>query len=331
MTNLKPYNTFQISANCKQFIEITDLSQLNQCWEQHVFQEPFLIMGAGSNLLFTQDFEGTVIHLATKGITMLAENSTYVYIKVEAGEDWEDLIQYCVDHEYYGIENLTGIPGKVGSSPVQNIGAYGVEVKDTISQVYAYSLESQKMRLFTNQECQFAYRDSIFKNELNNKYIITSVVFELSKIKTFNVTYAALKNEVDKLENKPTLAEIRVLINEIRNSKLPDITKIGSAGSFFKNPIIKMDQWEFLKSKYPKLTGYVLENNQVKLAAAQLIDIAGWKGYREGDAGVYPLQALVLVNYGDATGKQILALCHKIQQSVFDNFQVQITPEVNIF
>lgn len=330
MTNLKPYNTFQISANCSRFFEISNLSQLNECFEKKIFQPPFLIMGAGSNLLFTQDFEGNVIHLTTKGITMLAENSSYVYLKVEAGEDWEDLIQYCVDHEYYGIENLTGIPGKVGSSPVQNIGAYGVEVKDTIYQVHAISLETEKLKIFTNQECQFAYRDSIFKNKLKNKYIITSVVFELSKIKSFNLEYAALKNEVEKHPIEPTLAEIRVLINDIRNSKLPDITKIGSAGSFFKNPIIAVEQWEQLKSKYPKLTGYVLDNNQVKLAAGQLIDMSGWKGYREGDAGVYPLQALVLVNYGAATGMQILGLCHKIQQSVMDNFQVQITPEVNI-
>lgn len=330
MFSLKPYNTFHIDAHCSNFVEISDLLKLPSCFRRNLFEEPFFILGGGSNVLFTQDFMGNVIHLTTKGITMLAENSTYVYLKVAAGEEWEDLVQYCIDRNYYGIENLTGIPGKVGSAPVQNIGAYGVEVKDTIFQVHAVCLATQKQRIITNYECQFGYRDSIFKNELKNKYLITYVVFELSKIKSFNFEYAALKNEVEKRFENPTLAQVRSLINEIRNSKLPDITKIGSAGSFFKNPIVSQEQWIQLKTEFPQLTGYELENQWVKLAAGQLIDLAGWKGYREGDAGVYPLQALVLVNYGDATGKQIFELCQKIQQSVFAKFQVAIYPEVNI-
>jgi UDP-N-acetylmuramate dehydrogenase len=330
MIDLTPYNTFHIAAKCTHFFEISNNEQMEECFSKGVFEEPFFIIGSGSNVLFTQDFLGNVVHLSTKGITMLAENSSYVYLKVAAGEDWEDLIQYCIDQNYYGIENLTGIPGKVGSSPVQNIGAYGVEVKDTIFQVHAYSLETHKLKIFTNQECQFGYRDSIFKNELKNKYLITHVVFELSKIKSFNFEYTALKNEVEKRFSDPSLAQVRTLINEIRNSKLPDITKIGSAGSFFKNPIVSKDQWVQLKAEFPQLTGYDIENQFVKLAAGQLIDLAGWKGYREGDAGVYPLQALVLVNYGNATGKQILELCQKIQKSVFEIFQVTISPEVNI-
>lgn len=330
MFQLKPFNTFHIDAQCSNFVEIRDLLKLPSCFRRNVFEEPFFILGGGSNVLFTQDFQGNIIHMTTKGITMLAENSSYVYLKVAAGEEWEDLIQYCIDRNYYGIENLTGIPGKVGSAPVQNIGAYGVEVKDTVFQIHAVCLETQKHKIITNQECQFGYRDSIFKNELKNKYLITYVVFELSKIKSFNFEYAALKNEVEKRFQKPTLAQVRTLINEIRNSKLPDITKIGSAGSFFKNPIVPQEQWVRLKSEFQQLTGYEIENQFVKLAAGQLIDLAGWKGYREGDAGVYPHQALVLVNYGDATGKQILELCQKIQQSVFEKFQVTISPEVNI-
>ncbi len=330
MFQLKPYNTFHIDAHCSNFVEINDLLKLPAYFRRNVFEEPFFILGGGSNVLFTQDFKGNIIHMTTKGITLLAENSTYVYLKVAAGEEWEDLVQYCIDRNYYGIENLTGIPGRVGSAPVQNIGAYGVEVKDTIFQVHAVCLETQKQKIITNYECQFGYRDSIFKNELKNKYLITYVVFELLKIKSFNFKYAALKTEVEKRFQNPTLVQVRDLILEIRNSKLPDISKIGSAGSFFKNPIVSKEKWIELKNDYPHLTGYEMENNQIKLAAGQLIDIAGWKGYREGDAGVYPLQALVLVNYGEATGIQILELCQKIQKSIFEKFQVTISPEVNI-
>lgn len=330
MINLKPYHTFQTEAYCNQLFEITDDLQIHNLIDQGVFKNRFLILGGGSNLLFTQNFDGVVVKMEPKGIEVLGENSSKVYVKVAAGEDWEDLIMYCMEHDYYGVENLTGIPGKVGSSPVQNIGAYGVEVKDTIFQVHAISLETKQKKVFSNDQCCFAYRDSIFKNELKNKWIITAVVFELSKIKQFNLEYAALKGELDKRYPNPTLQQLIALINEIRDAKLPDIKKIGSAGSFFKNPIIPKKHYESLKQNYSNLTGYETEPGFVKLAAGQLIDMAGWKGYREGDAGVYPLQALVLVNYGNATGKEIQNLYQKIQQSVLEKFQVAIVPEVNI-
>lgn len=330
MINLKPYHTFQTEAYCKQLFEITDDLQIHNLIDQGVFKNRFLILGGGSNLLFTQNFDGVVVKMEPKGIEVLGENSSKVYVKVAAGEDWEDLIMYCMEHDYYGVENLTGIPGKVGSSPVQNIGAYGVEVKDVIFQVHAISLETKQKKVFSNDQCCFAYRDSIFKNDLKNKWIITAVVFELSKIKQFNLEYAALKGELDKRYPNPTLQQLIALINEIRDAKLPDIKKIGSAGSFFKNPIIPKKHYESLKQNYSNLTGYETEPGFVKLAAGQLIDLAGWKGYREGDAGVYPLQALVLVNYGNATGKEIQNLYQKIQQSVLEKFQVAIVPEVNI-
>ena len=330
MINLKPYHTFQTEAYCNQLFEITDDLQIHNLIDQGVFKNRFLILGGGSNLLFTQNFDGVVVKMEPKGIEVLGENSSKVYVKVAAGEDWEDLIMYCMEHDYYGVENLTGIPGKVGSSPVQNIGAYGVEVKDVIFQVHAISLETKQKKVFSNDQCCFAYRDSIFKNELKNKWIITAVVFELSKIKQFNMEYAALKGELDKRYPNPTLQQLIALINEIRDAKLPDIKKIGSAGSFFKNPIIPKKHYESLKQNYSNLTGYETEPGFVKLAAGQLIDMAGWKGYREGDAGVYPLQALVLVNYGNATGKEIQNLYQKIQQSVLEKFQVAIVPEVNI-
>lgn len=330
MINLKPYNTFHIEAFCNQFFQITEVEQVLDLIRKGIFKNPFLILGGGSNVLFTQDFEGSVIQMNTKGIELIGENSSRVYLKVAAGEDWEDLIQYCVDHEYYGIENLTGIPGKVGSSPVQNIGAYGVEVKDTISQVHAISLENGQKKIFNNEQCRFGYRDSIFKNDQKNRWIITDVIFELSKIKKFNFEYAALKNAFTKDPKDLTIKEVREKIVEIRDSKLPNIDHIGSAGSFFKNPVVPKTQFEQLKLEFPNLTGYETAPDSVKLAAGQLIDMAGWKGYRDGDAGVYPKQALVLVNYGNATGKEIQKLFMEIQNSIWNLFQVRIVPEVNI-
>jgi UDP-N-acetylmuramate dehydrogenase len=288
MKSLKTYHTFQIDAQSEEIIEINDYNQIETLIKEGAFQRNFLILGSGSNILFTQDFPGSVIVMNTKGIHKIAENSTYVYLKVAAGEDWDHLTNYCVDNQYYGIENLIGIPGKVGSSPVQNIGAYGVELKDTLFQVHAVSLETGKKRIFTNEQCQFGYRNSVFKNELKNKYIITDVIFELSKIRSFHLDYAALNSEIQNMEQPLTLNMLKETILRIRNSKLPDIKEIGSAGSFFKNPIIRKSHFEKIKLEYPKLVSYPVDEQKVKLAAGQLIDLCGWKGYRQGDAGVYP-------------------------------------------
>lgn len=331
MKSLKNYHTFQIDAQSEEIIEIQDQNQIETLIREGVFQKRFLILGSGSNILFTQDFPGTVIIMNTKGIQKLAENSTYVYLKVAAGEDWDHFTQYCVDNQYYGVENLIGIPGKVGSSPVQNIGAYGVELKDTLFQVHALSLETGKKRIFTNEQCQFGYRDSIFKHALKNQYIITDVIFELSKIRSFHLEYAALNSEIQNMEQPLTLGLLKETILRIRNSKLPDIKEVGSAGSFFKNPIISKSHFEKIKLEYPQLVSYPVNEENVKLAAGQLIDLCGWKGYRNGDAGVYPLQALVLVNYGHATGKEIQILYLKIQKSVKEKFGVLIEPEVTVW
>lgn len=330
MINLKPYNTFHIEAYCTQFFQITEVEQIFDLIQKGIFKHPFLLLGGGSNLLFTKNFEGAVIRMDTKGIQMKGKNSSKVYLKVAAGEDWEDFITYCIEQEYFGVENLTGIPGKVGSSPVQNIGAYGVEVKDVVFQVHAISLENGQKKIFTNEQCRFAYRDSIFKNEQKNRWLITDVIFELSKIKKFNFEYAALKNLFSKDHKELTIREVRETILQIRNSKLPPIDQVGSAGSFFKNPVVPKTQFKQLQMEFPNLTGYETDSESVKLAAGQLIDLAGWKGYREGDVGVYPLQALVLVNYGNASGKEIQNLYKKIQQSVLETFNVKIIPEVNI-
>jgi UDP-N-acetylmuramate dehydrogenase len=331
MKTLQTYNTFNIAAQCEELIEIQDVSQIANYIESGFFQKRFLILGSGSNILFTRDFPSTVFIMNTKGIQQIGENSSYVYLKVAAGEDWEHFTQFCIENQYYGVENLVGIPGKVGSSPVQNIGAYGVEVKDTLFQVHALSLETGKKRIFTNEQCQFGYRDSIFKQELKNQYFITDVIFELSKIKKFHLKYAALSNAIELQKSPITLPMIQETINQIRNAKLPDVKKIGSAGSFFKNPILPIARFEELKKQYSDLVNYSWDQENVKLAAGQLIEKCGWKGYREGDAGVYPLQALVLVNYGQATGQEIERLYQNIQRSVLEKFEVEIVPEVNIW
>ncbi|HPB57199.1 MAG TPA: UDP-N-acetylmuramate dehydrogenase [Bacteroidales bacterium] len=329
MVDLKQYNTFGISALCKELIEITDPSQLVDAIEKKLFFEPFLILGGGSNFLFTHDLAARVFYINTKGIQWIAENSTYVYLKVAAGEEWDDLVNYCVEHNYYGLENLAGIPGKVGSSAVQNIGAYGMEAKDRIFQVHTLRLDNGRKVLFTNEDCRFGYRDSIFKREVKDQYVITEVVFQLYKIKSFNLEYGALK-ELAQVPDKVTLAGVRDEVLRIRNSKLPSVKEIGSAGSFFKNPVVSAEKWNQLKAEYPNLIGYPVANGDMKLAAGQLIDLAGWKGYREGDAGVYPKQALILVNYGTATGQEILQLAEKIKESVVQKYGVYLEPEVII-
>jgi len=327
--SLKSFNSFNIDVSCDDFICINKTEEFEYLFEKQIFKNKFLIIGGGCNLLFTNNFSGTIIHINTKGIHIIDQTADYVTLEVNSGENWDDFINFCVKNSFFGVENLSGIPGKVGSCPVQNIGAYGIEVKEVIKEVHALEISTGKKLVLSNEDCKFGYRDSIFKNELKNKTIITSVVFHLSKKEKFTINYKALKDE---LQRYPTLS-LRLIhekILEIRNRKLPDLEQIGSAGSFFKNPVIQKEKFEELQKKHLQLTCFKEDENYVKLAAAQLIEISGWKGFREGDAGVYLHQPLVLVNYGNATGGEILHLAKKIQQSVFKNFKIQLECEVQV-
>ena len=327
--SLKSFNSFKIDACCDNFICVNKDEEFDYLFENKVFEHDFLVLGGGCNILFTNHFKGTIIHINTKGIKITNETDDFVEIEVKSGENWEDFIGFCVKNRFFGVENLAGIPGKVGSCPVQNIGAYGVEVKEVIKEVHTREIATGKALVFSNEDCKFGYRNSIFKNEKKNKLLITSVVFQLSKIENYNFSYKALKDELETYPNV-NLSLVREKICEIRNRKLPDIEQIGSVGSFFKNPVIFKENFEKLQQNYPQLIHFEENESHIKLAAAQLIELSGWKGYREGDAGVYPEQPLVLVNYGNATGQDIKNLAEKIRNSVLENFEVRLEYEVNI-
>lgn len=328
--SLLPYNTFAVDVKCSQLITLEQEEEIQSLFQEKIFQHKFLILGYGSNILFTQDFNGVIIRLKTKGIEKIKETEEEVYLQVAAGELWDDFIQYCMDNTYYGLENLAGIPGLVGSSPVQNIGAYGVEAKDTIHSVKGYFVQSEKAFEFSNTDCEFAYRSSIFKTNLKNQCLITHVIFRLSKKEKYNIKYKALEDYFKKNNLTVSLNNIAEAVVNIRNSKLPKVGEIGSAGSFFQNPIVFQSHYQKLLEKYPNLIAYEIGNEKVKLAAGQLIDLLGWKGKRIGDAGVYPLQALVLVNYGKAKGKEIVDMAKQIQSDIYKHFGVELQSEVNI-
>jgi UDP-N-acetylmuramate dehydrogenase len=327
--SLKSFNSFNIDATCNDFICINNDEEFDYLFDKKIGTTSFMILGGGCNILFTKDFNGIVIHINTKGIKIIDQTAEFVDIEVKAGENWENFIDFCVKNNFFGVENLAGIPGKVGSCSVQNIGAYGVEVKEVIKEVHARETDTVKPLVFANKECKFGYRDSIFKNELKNKVIITEIIFRLSKIERYNFTYKALQVEC---QNHPhiTLSEVRDKIIEIRKRKLPDIAQIGSAGSFFKNPVINKNQFIKLKNKYPQLVCFEENKDRIKLAAAQLIEISGWKGFRDGDAGVYPFQSLVLINYAKATGQEVWKLAKRIRESVWENFAVHLECEALI-
>ena len=327
--SLKMFNSFKIEVVCHNFIWINKEEELKYLFEKKIFETPFLFLGGGCNTLFTKDFEGSIIYLNTKGIHIVNNADEYVDVEVKAGEDWEDFIDFCVQNSYYGVENLTGIPGKVGSCPIQNIGAYGVEVKDWIKEVNMIEITTGKPLVLSNADCKFGYRDSIFKKELKNKVLITSVLFRLSKKEKYILTYKALLEEL-KIQPKLTLPIVRDKVLEIRNKKLPNLMQTGSVGSFFKNPVIPKEKFNLWQEKFPSLIYFEEDENHVKLSAAQLIEISGLKGYREGDAGVYPSQPLVLVNYGDATGIEIKRLSEKIRDAVSNLFDLLLEYEVNI-
>ncbi len=293
-------------------------------------QLPVLILGGGSNVLFTRDFPGTIALIRSKGIVKLMEDDHHVYLKIAAGEIWDDVVSYAVDHGLGGIENLSMIPGSMGAAPVQNIGAYGVEIKDVIYSVEVADIVSRHYRAFRPADCEFGYRSSIFKKQGRERLVITSVCLKLDKIPRLRLDYGDIRMELDSGGiTAPTLAEVRDVINGIRRRKLPDPAETGNAGSFFKNPVVDERQLEEIKKAHPGII-FFPHNDGFKLAAAWMIDQCGWKGHRVGDAGVHSGQPLVLVNYGNATGIEILALAEAIVASVRDTFGIALEKEVNV-
>jgi UDP-N-acetylmuramate dehydrogenase len=325
------HNTFGIHVFTDSFFEFTESADLDfffhrgGVWED---QERF-ILGGGSNVLFTGDFHGLILHPNVPGIQRLREDNQHIWIEAGAGEEWDELVNFCVSSGWSGLENLSGIPGKVGAAPVQNIGAYGCEAGSTIERVHAYDLQKRKPVEIPASQCQFGYRSSIFKKEFAGRMVITSVVFKLNKIPEFLLNYGSLKKEVHKL-GPPTLRNVRQAVCAIRTEKLPDYGTYGNAGSFFKNPSVGKNTAEKLKKQFPDMPVFTEGHGKTKLAAGWLIEQCGWKGFRVGDAGVHDKQALVLVNYGKATGKDILTLAGQIKHSVAERFGVDLEPEVTI-
>ncbi|MBS9463225.1 UDP-N-acetylmuramate dehydrogenase [Flagellimonas sp. 389] len=329
--SLKEYNTFDIDAKARFFIEINGLAQLQKVLELEAYPEKFIISG-GSNMLLTKDIEALVLHINLKGITITEENDDEVVVKVMAGENWHELVLWSLENGYGGLENLSLIPGNTGTAPIQNIGAYGVELKDMFVQCTAMEIASGELIAFDKDACKFGYRDSIFKNEAKGKYIITSVTLKLTKRNhSLNTGYGAIEEE---LENQgiiyPTIHDVSDAVISIRQSKLPDPKEIGNSGSFFKNPIVSKKTFEKFQKNHPGAPSYKVSDESYKIPAGWLIEQCGFKGKRIGETGVHEKQALVLVNYGNATGKEVLTLAEQIQKEVKDKFNISIQPEVNI-
>lgn len=330
--SLKPYNTFGVDVKANYFAEVETVDEIKNTIEwASQNNQPLLLISGGSNMLLTKDWEGLALMLHLKGIEITKEDAEFAFVKVQSAENWHEFVLWTLKHNLGGLENLSLIPGKVGTAPIQNIGAYGVEIKDTMFELTAFDLHSEELRTFSNQECNFGYRDSVFKNEFKNRFLILDVTFKLTKKDhKLHTSYGAIKAELEKeLISKPTIQDISKAIIEIRQSKLPDPMKIGNSGSFFKNPVLPLAQFEELKMKFPTISAYP-SGDFVKVAAGWLIENAGWKGRRIGDAGVHEKQALVLVNYGNATGKEIFDLSQKIIEDVFLKYGIRLEREVNV-
>ncbi len=329
--SLKPYNTFRVAVQSAFFSEVfseTDLMELLGL--SIVKQQPLLILGGGSNLLFTKDFDGLVVKVSIPGISSNV-NGNEVVVTAGAGVVWNDFVNYCVGHGFAGVENLSLIPGTVGASPIQNIGAYGVELKDVFNSCTAYDVATGKKRVFEFEDCKFGYRDSVFKNELKGQYIITEVSFKLSKQAKINTQYGAIQAELEARGiDKPTITDVSAVVADIRVSKLPDPSTIGNAGSFFKNPVIEKALFDQVVSKFPDVVHYPAPNDKIKLAAGWLIEQCGYKGKVVGQTGTWKNQALVLVNHGSATGQEVYSFSEEIINSVYIKFGVKLEREVNI-
>lgn len=327
--SLKEYNTFGISVQAKRFISVTSVYELQQLLK---IEKNIFLLSGGSNMLLTKDIEKLVVHIDIKGISVDSENHNDIYLTVNAGENWHKFVLWCVSNNYGGIENLSLIPGSVGTCPIQNIGAYGVEVKDTITKVEAVEIKTGKLVSFSLEECQFGYRNSIFKNEVKGKYVLTSVGFKLTKKEhNLNTSYGAIETELaSKKVIKPSLKDVSEAVIAIRQSKLPDPKKIGNSGSFFKNPVISKTHFEKIQKEFPKVPCYHISDQEIKVPAGWLIEQIGLKGKRFGNYGVHEKQALVLVNYGNASGEEIYQLAKKIQREVQTTFNISLEIEVNI-
>jgi len=325
--SLKDYNTFGIQATAKLFVTVNTAKELTEIIS---LEKDIFLLGGGSNMLLTSNIKKLVVHLNLKGIVVNDTAKDEVFVTAEAGENWHEFVLWCISQNYGGLENLSLIPGNVGTSPIQNIGAYGVEIKDTFHQLEALEIKTGNIKTFKNEDCDFGYRNSIFKNELKNKYIIINVTFKLTKNKhKTNISYGAISTLLEH-KQEPTIKDISNAVIQIRQSKLPDPKEIGNSGSFFKNPVIDANSFKKLKEKYPEIPHYIVSDTEIKIPAGWLIEQCGFKGKRFGDAGVHSKQALVLVNYGNATGQEIYSLAEQIQKKVKTIFNIDLAIEVNI-
>lgn len=329
---LQPYNTMNISARARWFVSVKEVDQLKKVLQQlQASERKLLVLGGGSNVLFADNFDGLVLQMGISGREIIQETPDEVLLKIGAGENWHETVRYCVKNGWGGVENLSLIPGTVGAAPIQNIGAYGVELKDVFKYLEAVQVNTGEKRTFSKEECQFGYRDSIFKKELKGKFIITKVVLKLSKQPEINSSYGAIQDMLSELDiPDPTIQDISDVVMEIRNRKLPNPNTLGNTGSFFKNPVVAESIFERIKKRYPGVPGYPMEKGKVKIPAGWLIEQSGWKGKKVGNAGTYKNQALVIVNHGGATGKEILTLAENIRKSVHREFGIKLDPEVNI-
>lgn len=332
--SLQGYNSFGVAAIARYFSRFPSLAELQEIinhYQPLQTKKQLLILGGGSNILFTQDFDGLVVKNEIKGIELVKEDSHYYYIKAAAGENWHQFVMYCVDNGLGGVENLSLIPGNVGASPMQNIGAYGVEIKDVFYELEAYHLGEQQLTTFKREDCAFGYRESVFKHKYKGQFVITAVTFKLNKQHQPNTSYGAIEQELIKAGvEQPGIRAVADAVMNIRRSKLPDPAQMGNAGSFFKNPVIDAAQFSMIKKTYPEIVGYPAEKGKVKVAAGWLIEQCGWKGFKKGNAGVHTRQALVLVNYGGASGMDIYNLSTEVMHSVEVTFGILLEREVNI-
>ncbi len=328
--SLKSYNTFGIDCRAKAFCEVTSEEELKDLLSTYS-DENLFILGGGSNMLLTQDLNALVVHINLKGISVLEESKESVILEAKAGENWHEFVQYCISKNLGGLENLSLIPGNVGTAPIQNIGAYGVELKDVFESCTAIHRSTLETVVFGNRECKFGYRESIFKKEAKNQYIITAVRFKLQKPPhQLNTGYGAIQSEMEGISS-PTIKDVSEAVIAIRRSKLPDPSELGNSGSFFKNPVLDANAFQSFLAQNSQAPFYEVSSDEFKIPAGWLIEQTGFKGKRFGDAGVHKHQALVLVNYGNASGKEVWDLAMKIQQEVLNRFNILLEPEVNVF
>lgn len=329
--SLKNYNTFGIEAKAKEFVAVHSVDDLKEILEENNAKKKF-VLGGGSNMLLTQDVDALVIHVDLKGKKVVKEDEDYVWVEGQAGENWHEFVLWNIENNFGGLENMSLIPGNVGTTPVQNIGAYGTEIKDTFVSCEAINIVTREMKIFDKAECGFGYRESIFKHEVKDQYIITSVVFKLTKRNhKINISYGDITKELESHHiTEPTIKDVSNAVIAIRQSKLPDPKELGNSGSFFKNPVITKEHFDNVHARFPEIKYYVVSPSEVKVPAGWLIEQAGFKGIRIGDAGVHKNQALVLVNYGNATGQEIVNLSKEIQKAIFEKYTIAIEAEVNV-